>query len=533
MACMFTEKSTFEPGIPDALVDDERLLPGTEFGSYRIGDAIGAGAMGTVYRAEHSVLGKQVALKLMAPALRTEAESRQRFLLEAKTTAAIKHRHVIEIFDFGECQGNPYIVMELLQGQDLDRYLQALTRLSSEEAASLLLPIAAALASAHDAGVIHRDLKPSNIFLHHDPDGTLVPKLLDFGISKHTLEPSRGDFQGSSNQLLGSPHYLPPEAVNGCRDLTPRSDQYSFGVVLYECVTGRAPIERETLYALLAAIAHGEFAPPSHGLPDVPGPMENAILRCMQQNPAARFADMRELGRALLLLADGRARLLWQNAFNPQPQSGATAALVLKGRASSGSATLPPRRGPLSSRRRLLSLAAASACVLGVAGVALLATAPAAPQVEPALRAAREASPPGAEPPTPDSPRPLSKYAPGPEPVLHLAVSGKDDPGPELGGATSLRSAHSASSEGRAERASASSARAKRRARSAQRSAATAAARVRQPGAESGAAAGDPFSPRRADAENGAPAPDQRGALAPPGARDLGASGANESLIFD
>ncbi len=523
MVCMFTEKPTFEPGIPDALIDDERLPPGTEFGSYRIGDAIGAGAMGTVYRAEHSVLGKQVALKLMAPALRTEAESRQRFLLEAKTTAAIKHRHVIEIFDFGECQGNPYIVMELLHGQDLDRYLQALTRLSSEEAASLLLPIAAALASAHDAGVIHRDLKPSNIFLHHDPDGSLVPKLLDFGISKHTLEPSRGGFDDTSNQLVGSPHYLPPEAVNGCRDLTPWSDQYSFGVVLYECVTGRAPIERETLYALLAAIAHGEFAPPSHCLPDVPGPMENAILRCMQQNPTARFADMRELGRALLQLADGRARLLWQNAFNAQPQSAVTA-LVLKGRASSGSATLPPRPAPLSSRRRLLSLVAAAACVLGVAGVALLASAPPEPEVDHSLRAARGASAPSTL---------AAERPPTPKLAVPFAVRGEDFSGPDRG-VRSLDQAPNAAEETHPEPPSQPTRRAKRRARSPQRPPTTAvAAHDLQPAAPSGAAVGDPSFPHSVNRELGAPTPEQRGPLSSPGTRELGASNANESPILD
>jgi eukaryotic-like serine/threonine-protein kinase len=525
---MFTTKPTFDPGTGDGLVEAERLPSGTEFGSYRIGSAIGAGAMGTVYRAEHIVLGKQVALKLMAPALRTDTEARQRFLLEAKTTAAIKHRHVIEIVDFGECGSNPYIVMDLLDGEDLDRYLQTRTRLSSEEAVRLLLPIVAALASAHDAGVVHRDLKPSNIFLHHEPDGELVPKLLDFGISKQTRSPSRGDFHGTSwNQLLGSPHYLSPEAVNGCRDLTPRSDQYSLGVVLYECVTGRAPIERETLFELLTAIARGEFAPPSHGLPDVPGAMESAILRCMQHDPAARFADMRELGRALLELADGRTRLLWGQAFTPESLAHATS--EPPGRVSSASPTPPPRGGAAgSSGRPLLSLVAASACVLAVAGVALLAATPPAPEVDRSFRAARDAPSPASSLSTPAAPRPLT-----PEPVVHSPVSDEDDSGPDRGAARSLEATPNASDEGHAKSASQPPARAKRRTSSPQRPSRTAvAARVRQPTAPSGVAVGDPSLPLHVDPALGAPAPDQRGP-SPLTSRDRVASGANESPILD
>lgn len=525
MICMLTTKLSCDPGTGDGRVEEERLPLGTELGCYRIGAAIGAGAMGTVYRAEHVVLGKPVALKLMAPALRADTEARQRFLLEAKTTAAIKHRHVIEIVDFGECAGNPYIVMELLEGEDLERYLQTRKRLSSEEAASLMLPIVAALASAHDAGVVHRDLKPSNIFLHHDADGALVPKLLDFGISKQTLAPPRGDFQGTSwNQLLGSPNYLSPEAVHGCRDLTPRSDQYSLGVVLYECVTGRAPMERETLFDLLTAIAHAEFAPPSHGLPDVSGPMENAILRCMQRDPAARFADVRELGRALLEIADGRARLLWGQAFN----AGACAASELPGRVSRESSTQPSRRRS-GSPTSLLSLAAASACVLAVAGVALVAAAPPAPDVDRSFRAARDAP---ASPSAPSSA--AAERPPTLEPVVQAPPSAAVDARPDRGGARLLHATANPPDDGHAERAAPATARANSRTRSPQRLPRKAvAARFRKPPASSGAAAGDPPLPPPDDPGLNAPAPGQRALRASPGARELGVSGANESPILD
>jgi serine/threonine-protein kinase len=293
------------------------LLPaGEAFGNYVVHECIGQGAMGNVYRAEHTLLEKPVALKVMDASLLASADARQRFLREGQAAAAIKHPNVVDITDVGVVDGTPYLVMELLEGEDLQIYLERRPHLSEQEIASLLIPIAAALGAAHDRGVVHRDLKPSNIFLSRGPDGELVPKILDFGISKIGQAVSSVDFESTPfNQLMGSPLYLPPEAVRGSRDLTAKSDQYSLGVVLYECVTGRPPFAGDSLMSLLNSISAGDFMRPSRLRPDVSMAMEHAVLRAMNPDPALRFDHVRDLGRELLLVAGMRTQMLWGRTF--------------------------------------------------------------------------------------------------------------------------------------------------------------------------------------------------------------------------
>jgi tRNA A-37 threonylcarbamoyl transferase component Bud32 len=299
-------------GLPELV-----LLPeGAAFGNYVIHQCIGQGAMGNVYRAEHALLEKLVAVKVMDSSLLSSADARERFLREGQAAAAIKHPNVVDITDVGVFDGTPYLVMELLEGEDLQIYLQRKPQLSEREIASLLLPIAAALGAAHDRGVVHRDLKPSNIFLSRGPDGEIVPKILDFGISKVAHALATADFQSTPfNQLMGSPLYLPPEAVRGSRDLSAKSDQYSFGVVLYECVTGKPPFAGDSLLSILNSIAAGDFVKPSGVRFDVSEVMERAILRAMNPDPALRYDHVRDLGRELLEVAGVRSQMLWGRSF--------------------------------------------------------------------------------------------------------------------------------------------------------------------------------------------------------------------------
>jgi serine/threonine-protein kinase len=292
------------------------LPPGFEFGAYVIGPCVGKGGMARVYRAEHRALRKPVALKVVAGALLQRPDWRHRFLREGQAAAAVKHPNVVDITDVGVWQGRPYLVMELLQGEDLEQYLARHGALSESELARLMIPVIAGLAAAHASGVVHRDLKPSNVFLARGPDGEIVPKLLDFGISKLTSR--LADLDPASTpigELMGSPMYMSPEGVRGAREQTPQSDQYSLGVVLYECVTGRPPFRGDSLLSVLDAVANGTFDPPRVHRPDLSPELERTILRAMSPVPEARFDSVREIGRALCHAADQRTRLLWMPSF--------------------------------------------------------------------------------------------------------------------------------------------------------------------------------------------------------------------------
>ena len=305
---------------PEAASSEASELPaGSRLGNYVLEACIGRGAMASVYRAEHRVLNKRVALKVMAASLHASAEARQRFLREARAVAAIDHPNVVSISDAGLMGSTPYLVMELLEGEDLEQHLQCRGPFSGQALAALALPIVAALSAAHDAGVIHRDLKPGNIFLARTPDGQLVPKLLDFGISKFASASGPANLAMTAfDQLMGSPLYLPPESLQGSRELTARSDQYSLGVVLYECITGQAPFFREGLVPLLNAIVEGSCPAPRSLLPETPPALDAAIRRAMSVDPCQRFAHIRDLGRALLPLADLRSQHLWAPVFSPE-----------------------------------------------------------------------------------------------------------------------------------------------------------------------------------------------------------------------
>ncbi|HEU4576941.1 MAG TPA: serine/threonine-protein kinase [Polyangiaceae bacterium] len=343
------------------------LPPGFEFGAYVIGACVGKGGMARVYRAEHRALRKPVALKVVSGALLQRPDWRHRFLREGQAAAAVKHPNVVDITDVGVWQGRPYLVMELLQGEDLEQYLARHGLLSESELARLMIPVIAGLATAHESGVVHRDLKPSNVFLARGPDGEIVPKLLDFGISKLTsrledLDPASTPV----GELMGSPLYMSPEAVRGAREQTPQSDQYSLGVVLYECVTGRAPFRADSLLEVLDAVASGTFDPPRVHRSDLSPELERTILRAMSAEPGARFASVREIGRALCQCADQRTRLLWMPSFGlAEPVESPTLAVV----GSAALRTAAPVHLPASSSARPGALPWVALGLLGLAAL--------------------------------------------------------------------------------------------------------------------------------------------------------------------
>ncbi|HTV25791.1 MAG TPA: serine/threonine-protein kinase, partial [Polyangiaceae bacterium] len=296
------------------------------FGGYVVRDRIGRGGMASVYRAEHRLLEKPVALKVMDPSLLGSDAGLQRFLLEGRAAAAIKHPNVVDITDVGVQDGVPFLVMELLTGEDLDAHLRQHRTLDSAAVVRLALPVVAALHAAHASGVVHRDIKPSNIFLSVGADEQIVPKVLDFGISKMSFTSATLDPRLTpQHQIIGTPQYLPPEALRGASEMGPLSDQFSLGVVLYQCLTGRTPFGGDNLIALLESLSRGSFEPPRSISPDIPPALERIVLRALSFEPRARFPTIRDMGRALIELAAERTQVVWGQSFKTPPPGGTPA----------------------------------------------------------------------------------------------------------------------------------------------------------------------------------------------------------------
>jgi serine/threonine-protein kinase len=323
------------------------LVPGEQFGVYRIGACIGEGGMARIYQAEHAGLRRQVALKVLLDASTRAPEGRERFLREARIAAAIKHPNVVNIFDVGVHEDTAFLVMELLQGTDLEQEIEARGPLDEATIVDIMVPVVAGLSAVHDAGVVHRDLKPGNVFLAQGLYDDVDPKLLDFGISK-APGPEQLRLTGNG-MLIGTPFYMSPEGLRG-EEMTPRSDQYSLGVVMYECATGTNPFHATTFAEIFRLIGAGEYPPPSSTRPQISKRLERIIMRAMSLDPAARFKDLRDMGRELLQLAGQRTRITWSLSFGELERPKANGTRDSQARAAAP-ATPPP--GDADRRRRL------------------------------------------------------------------------------------------------------------------------------------------------------------------------------------
>jgi serine/threonine-protein kinase len=252
--------------------------------------------MGVVWVARSRGLGVDVALKLLHDASADEIAV-ERMAREARAAALLGHSAIVRVLDFGRTEsGQPFMAMELLQGEDLYRLLKEGGRLSAVEAVSLLLPIVDALVIAHKHGIVHRDLKPENLFVARDALGRIEPKILDFGIAK--LESADDKRLTQMGTLLGSPAYLSPEQAEGIEDVDHRVDIWSMGIVLYELITGELPFDGRTCNAILRSVARDrprsitEFAAGNDALWAI-------VKKCLRKDPADRWASMQELGEAL------------------------------------------------------------------------------------------------------------------------------------------------------------------------------------------------------------------------------------------
>ena len=277
-------------GEPAAIGSGDRpLVDGDIVGEYVIRDQIGKGGFGTVYRATHPVIGKQVAIKVLARRYSADQEIVDRFVDEARAVNQIRHRNIIDIFSFGQlADGRHYYVMEYLDGTPLDRYLKEHGVLRLEEALPILRAIARALDAAHAKGIAHRDLKPENVVLSFDDEGQIFPKLLDFGIAKLTTPDEERAHRTGTGVPLGTPLYMSPEQCRG-RDVDHRTDLYSFGVLTFRLLTGDYPFHGEMI-EILHKQMHEDPPRPSSINPALDSDIDRTIAWMMHKDPAQRPA---------------------------------------------------------------------------------------------------------------------------------------------------------------------------------------------------------------------------------------------------
>ncbi|HTB78366.1 MAG TPA: serine/threonine-protein kinase [Polyangiaceae bacterium] len=271
-------------------------------GKYRIEQLIGSGGMAWVFRATHLSLNKRVAIKfLRIDSAADNTESLARFRREGLTAASIAGEATARVLDVGTLDsGAPFLVMEYLEGCDLDRLVGETRCMSVETAVHFAVQACEGLAETHVAGIVHRDLKPSNLFLTRSNDGTLRMKLLDFGVSKFQL-PSGEEGMTSTGALIGSPVYMSPEQMRSSRNVDHRSDIWSMGVILYELLAeGRSPFMAPTLPEICARILDQRPAPISAVRPQIPRALEAVVLRCLEKNPSRRFQTVANLADALV-----------------------------------------------------------------------------------------------------------------------------------------------------------------------------------------------------------------------------------------
>jgi eukaryotic-like serine/threonine-protein kinase len=291
----------------DSPVQEGDLLAG----KYRVEKVLGFGGMGVVVSAFRGDLEQRVAVKFLSQAAAERPDAAERFRREARAAAKIRSEHVARVLDVGTLDsGLPYMVMEYLEGNDIADELRRVDRLPLLEAVEFILQAIEALAEAHASNVVHRDLKPGNLFLARRADGTRRVKVLDFGISKALTGSSVEELSLTKTAaLIGSPLYMAPEQMRSAKDVDTRADIWSLGAMLYEMLTGQPPYTGESIPQLCAALLHDDPILLRQHRPEIPEGLEQAVLRCLMKNRDQRFANVAELGRALLPFALDDSRI--------------------------------------------------------------------------------------------------------------------------------------------------------------------------------------------------------------------------------
>jgi serine/threonine-protein kinase len=411
------------------------LAPGTVLlGKYRIEELIGSGGMGNVVRASHLYLHQSVAIKILLPEMAQSESTKQRFLREAQATVKLKSEHSARVMDVGTTpEGLPFMVMEFLDGNDLNQILRHHGPQVPSIVVDLMLQACEGIAEAHALGIVHRDVKPSNFFITRRPDGSMLLKILDFGISKTPVD--YGELTGTQT-VIGTPSYMAPEQMKSGRSADPRSDIWSMGVVMYQLIAGHPPFSGESYADLVLKVG---LEPPAPLQVPLPNGLVDVIMRCLEKDPRGRHQNVGELARMLAPYATdpisaaqaaGRAmRILQQRGVQLGMQgSPLTAGGGLSGHIPISPAQLTPRSWPPSqgtslsqgtgqmtprvrSSRGLLIAGVTTLCILaGVGGYAVSQVSKPSnargarnePHVQapPPTPAAQPPPPPAASPPT-------------------------------------------------------------------------------------------------------------------------------------
>jgi tRNA A-37 threonylcarbamoyl transferase component Bud32 len=278
----------------------QQAFEAKQLGQYRLVNLLGAGGMGEVHLAEHQLMKRPVAIKLIRPSKAADKQALARFEREVRATAKLSHWNTIEIFDYGQTEdGTFYYVMEYLPGLSLAELVEKHGPLPPARAIHLLMQTCDALSEAHNRGLIHRDIKPGNIFSAQRGGYYDVAKLLDFGLAKPIANDNTPIQLTQEGSITGSPLYMAPEQALGDSEPDERSDIYSLGAVAYYILTGHPPFESDKAIKVILSHAHDVVVPPSRLRADLPADLEAVILRCLAKNPLDRYESTAALREAL------------------------------------------------------------------------------------------------------------------------------------------------------------------------------------------------------------------------------------------
>jgi serine/threonine protein kinase len=404
-----------------SLVDDESGLPvrpGQVLdGKFRVERIVGEGAMGLVVEATHLDLDERVALKFLRREARERPDIVTRFAREARAAAKISSDHVARVYDVGGTEdGSPFIVMEFLEGMDLEVVLGKHGPLPISDVAEHVIQACEGLTAAHAIGIVHRDIKPANLF-RVERAGILDVKLVDFGISKAAIT-GTGTFDdidlasADTTQIMGSPHYMSPEQIRSTKDVDGRADLWSLGVVLFELLTGTTPFTATDVTGIIAQVLHEPHRSVCSVRPDVPQGLQAVIDQCLEKDPSKRYQSAADLAVALLPFAPKRARAVVERATARRTRASGQVAVDSLPPPPSTPVAVPPSPSIVTStvvavpQRRPFVWFALACVILGLLGgvIALSSRMRSAPKAEPEALT------------TPAAPTPTT--APAPEPKV-------------------------------------------------------------------------------------------------------------------